>query len=64
MVMEKSHKKDNQAKLNLEKIIRKFGPDKRSELWSSERQDLMVELMESAARVPWELCIYWRNGIL
>ena len=25
--MEKSHKKDNQAKLNLEKIIRKFGPN-------------------------------------
>ena len=28
----KSHNKDNQAKLILEKIIRKFEPDKRSEL--------------------------------
>ena len=62
MVMEKSHNKDNQAKLILEKIIRKFEPDKSSELWSSERQDLMEELTESAAGVPWELCI-WRNGI-
>ena len=30
--MEKSHNKDTQAKLNLEKIIRKFGPDERSKL--------------------------------